>query len=47
MATNGVFNIDDWQVIAKPDSNVTISLWTAAIDLYDEAKANDGFSSID
>ena len=41
MASSGVFTIDEWEVTAKPDSNVTISLSTEAVDLSKADKAND------
>ena len=31
----------DWEVIGKPETNVTISVWTEAIDLDKAIYAND------
>ena len=40
-AQGGIFTLDDWQVTGKPESNVTIIVWTDAVDLNKAKKAND------
>ena len=46
MASGGTFNIDDWSVIANPDSIITMSIITDAVDLIKAVKANDDVTYI-
>jgi len=40
-AHNGLFMLNDWQITAKPEENVTIILKTDAIELDKAEKAKD------
>ena len=47
IASKGKFTVDDWQVAAQPETNVSISIVTDAVDPIKAARAKDEVEYID